>query len=69
MDEDGICFLKGIGIENDRMILGFGCGEGHYTIPAAKVAGEGGNVYALDKKRESLRELERIAKKENFIDL
>jgi precorrin-6B methylase 2 len=28
-----------------------------YTIPAAKIAGEQGRVYALDKDKESLGEL------------
>jgi ubiquinone/menaquinone biosynthesis C-methylase UbiE len=66
MEKDAIGFLKEIGVKNGQMILDFGCGEGHYTIPASKSVGKDGKVYALDKDREALHELERIAKEENI---
>jgi ubiquinone/menaquinone biosynthesis C-methylase UbiE len=66
MEEDGIGFLKEIGVKNGQMILDFGCGTGHYTIPAAKVIAGDGKIYALDKDREALHELKRIAKEENI---
>jgi len=37
--------------------LDFGCGYGTYTIPAARIVGEQGRVYALDKDKEALDEL------------
>ncbi len=46
---EGAVFLKDIGVRPGYLVLDFGCGSGHYTIPAAKVVGESGRVYALDK--------------------
>ena len=36
MAKDGIEFFKEIGIKSGQIILDFGCGRGHYSIPAAK---------------------------------
>ena len=60
--KDGEKVLKEVGIKKADIILDFGCGEGTYSLPAAKVAGEGGKVFALDKNRTSLNELTRKAK-------
>ena len=42
-------------------MLDFGCGYGIYTIPAAKIVGEQGRVYALDKDKDALDDLMRKA--------
>jgi len=49
--------LQQIGIRGRQTVLDFGCGLGTYTIPAAKIVGVQGMVYALDKDKESLDEL------------
>lgn len=49
--------LQQIGISIGQTVLDFGCGYGTYTIPAAKIVGEQGRVYALDKDKEALDEL------------
>jgi ubiquinone/menaquinone biosynthesis C-methylase UbiE len=49
--------LQQIGIRGGQTILDFGCGSGTYAIPAARIAGEQGRVYALDKDKEALDEL------------
>ena len=59
-------FLKEIGLEEGQVVLDFGCGEGHYSIPAAKVVGERGRVYALDKDKQVLNQLTRLIKKANL---
>jgi len=49
--------LQKAGIKRGRIVLDFGCGSGTYTIPAAKIVGEKGKVYALDKDKKVLSEL------------
>ena len=46
--------LKRIGIGRGQTVLDFGCGYGIYTIPVARIVGEQGRVYALDKDKEAL---------------
>ena len=62
----GKIYLKDIGIKKGQVILDFGCGDGHYTIPAAKVVGKKGLVYAQDKEKETLDEVIKKAKAEGL---
>ncbi|MCK4347768.1 MAG: class I SAM-dependent methyltransferase [Thermoplasmatales archaeon] len=57
IDAEGEIFLRDIGMQRNQSIIDFGCGVGNYTIPAAKVVGRRGKVYAIDKNKESLDEL------------
>ncbi len=41
-------FLLEIGIQENETVLDHGCGVGSYSIPAAKIVGSNGKVYALD---------------------
>jgi ubiquinone/menaquinone biosynthesis C-methylase UbiE len=54
--------LKGLGINKGQIVLDFGCGSGTYTVPAARIVGERGKVYALDKDKETLDRLMKEAK-------
>jgi len=63
---EGKIFLSEIGVEKGQVILDFGCGVGHYTIPVAKVVGKEGKVYAVDKDREVLNRLMQTAKSERL---
>ena len=58
LEKDGEKFLQDIGIKNGQVVFDFGCNRGHYTIPAAKVVGKNGKVYAFDKNKDALSELE-----------
>lgn len=58
--------MKEAGIRKDQIVLDFGCGSGFYTIPAAKITGIKGKVYALDKDRNSLHEVMQQAKSQNL---
>ena len=49
--------LERAGINRGQIVLDFGCGSGMYTIPATKIVGEQGRVYALDKDKKALDEL------------
>ena len=57
LDQIGKIFLTDVGIRHKHTVLDLGCGTGNYAIPAARVVGKGGKVYAIDKNRKSLDEL------------
>jgi len=54
--------LQRIGIKSGQSVLDFGCGSGTYTIPVAKIVGNQGKVYALDKDKNALDSLIKKAK-------
>jgi ubiquinone/menaquinone biosynthesis C-methylase UbiE len=56
-NKKGLRFLEKIGVKSGKIVLDFGCGVGHYTVPAAKVTGKNGKVYGLDKDKNSLMKL------------
>jgi ubiquinone/menaquinone biosynthesis C-methylase UbiE len=66
LETDGRIFLDEVGIREGDILLDFGCGEGHYTIPSAKLVGKRGRVYALDQDGGVLDELMKIAKLESL---
>jgi ubiquinone/menaquinone biosynthesis C-methylase UbiE len=49
-----LSILQQMGVSRGQNVLDFGCGYGICTIPAARIVGEQGKVYALDKDREAL---------------
>lgn len=49
--------LSEVGIGKSQIVVDFGCGSGTYTISVARIVGDGGRVYALDKDEETLHEL------------
>jgi len=54
---DGVRFFKNLGLQPGDRVLDFGCGDGVYTIPASKIVGKDGVVYALDRDLLSLKNL------------
>ncbi len=61
LESQALEVLGKIGIRRGQTVLDFGCGYGIYTIPAAKIVGEQGRVYALDKDKDALDDLMRKA--------
>jgi len=59
--KEGVGFLRKIGVKSGQSVLDFGCRVGHYTIPAAKIVGNNGIVYAVDKEQQALSELRQKA--------
>jgi len=51
--------LKDIGLRSGHIVLDCCCGCGHYTIPASKLVGREGLVYAIDTDWEKLHDLEK----------
>ncbi len=64
--ENGVEFLRRVGLRPGQIVLDFGCGVGHYTVPAAFVVGSKGIVYAMDKEQQALNELQRKAAANNL---
>jgi len=59
-------FLKTVGLREGQIVLDFGCGEGHYAVPAAKLIGEKGKIYALDKDEQVLNQLVQTIEENNL---
>lgn len=47
---DAYKVLDAAGLEPGQKVLEVGCGPGFFTVPAAKIVGEGGSVHAIDIK-------------------
>lgn len=62
---DGVAFLKKVGLRSGHHVLDFGARVGHYAIPAARIVAPYGDVYAVDKDREALDELQQKAETES----
>jgi len=58
--------VKKLDIKQGQVILDFGCGIGSYTIPVAKLVGERGKVYALDRQPFALKKLKKGPKKKGL---
>jgi ubiquinone/menaquinone biosynthesis C-methylase UbiE len=58
--------LDKVGIREKSVVLDFGCGSGAYAIPAAKLTGAGGKVYALDQDVTAIETLQRTAHEEGL---
>jgi len=57
-------FLRRVGLEEGQTVLDFGCNKGNYTLPASEIVGPQGKLYALDKEREVLSDLQRNLQKQ-----
>ena len=64
--EKGVKFLRKVGLRPGQIILDFGCGVGHYTIPAARIVASTGFVYAIDKERQAVSKLRQKAQANNL---
>ncbi len=64
--------LKRAGLKRDMTFMDIGCGQGFFTIPAARIVGSGGKIYALDISLENisiLRQKAMVAGIENITAL
>ena len=69
LDKNPFKVLFELGIRAGNAVLDFGCGSGTYTIPAAKLVGTGGRVYALDINSKFLNKIEERAKQEGLTNI
>jgi ubiquinone/menaquinone biosynthesis C-methylase UbiE len=56
---DPVTILEGAGIRSGQEVLEIGCGTGFFTIPAAKLVGDEGRVYAMDPHPLAIEEVTR----------
>ena len=66
---EGPEFLLQIGVNPGDTVLDFGCGPGCFCLPAARVVGDHGWVYAVDKNPRVLRQVRRQAAAFNLPNL
>ncbi len=59
-------FISDLGISRDEIVLDFGCGEGAYTIPAAKAVGAKGLVHAVDMNDTVLTKIKNAGRQYNL---
>jgi len=61
--------LREMGIQKGQTILDYGCGIGVFSIPAAKMVGDDGIVYALDIQPLALKAVEKQIEKKGISNL
>jgi ubiquinone/menaquinone biosynthesis C-methylase UbiE len=58
--------LQETGLKSGNKFLDVGCGEGYFSIAAAKIVGNKGKVYALDSYEKSIAVLKQQIHRENI---
>jgi len=61
--------LEKVGIKEGQTLLDFGCGSGSYVIPAARMVGGKGMVYAMDIHPLAINAVEKKATKEGLTNI
>jgi SAM-dependent methyltransferase len=65
----GEALMRRLGVREGDVVLDFGCRDGRYAVPAARVVGPEGFVHALDKDRKALTGVRQIARKQGLANL
>lgn len=58
--------LRAAGLKQGQKVLEVGCGPGFFTIPAAKIVGEEGLIYAIDINAFAIRRVKNKIAKEGL---
>lgn len=66
---DPIVPLENAGLSLGKNVLEVGCGPAFFTIPAAKIVGENGKVYALDIHPLAIKTVKEKMEKENITNI
>ena len=66
---DGLTFLRKIGMKKGDFVVDFGCGKGHYSIPAAKIVSKEGKIYAIEKDKNTLKRLKKSLVEEGLHEI
>jgi len=70
-DKVGIPFkpeeeMRKLDLRKGLKVLDYGCGIGSYTFPAARLVGEEGRIYALDKEPLAVKKVEEMARRQGL---
>ena len=55
--QDAPAILAQIGLKPGDTLADIGSGDGYFSIPAARMVGQSGKIYALDVSAEAISEL------------
>ncbi len=64
--QDPEAILTGIGLKSDMVFMDIGCGDGFFTLPAARIVGPGGKVYGLDSNPQGIQAIQERARAEGL---
>lgn len=67
--QDPEAILSEAGLEPGATFVDIGCGEGFFALPAARMVGEAGKVYATDISSAAINQLKERAAKEGLRNL
>lgn len=56
-------FLRSIGVQECMQVVDVGCHNGRFTVPAARIVGSCGTVYAIDKDKDVLANVKQTIRK------
>ena len=66
IEHEGATYIRELEIGTGQVIVDFGCNAGHYTVPAARVVGSEGTVYAIDQEQTAIDQLMKTAQNEGL---
>jgi ubiquinone/menaquinone biosynthesis C-methylase UbiE len=61
--------LRDVGLRSHLTFVDIGCGDGFFALPASRIIGETGKVYALDENPDAIARLKQKAKMEGIGNL
>lgn len=61
--------LGRLGIRPGMVVADFGCGGGYFAIPAARMVGDGGKVFAVDIQKQAIENVRSKANLEHLLQL
>ncbi|KKQ45738.1 MAG: Methyltransferase type 11 [Candidatus Moranbacteria bacterium GW2011_GWC2_37_8] len=67
LDPDAI--IAQIDVQSGSVVADFGCGPGYFTMPFAKIVGQGGKVYSLDVLPQALETVVGKSKNSGIINI
>jgi len=61
--------LDKLDIVRGQTVLDYGCGIGSFTLPLARLVGDGGRVYALDIQPSAVERVRKLAQREGITNI